>query len=121
LIRGADGSDVFVAVAGAVGDKPPAPQGRFLVVGDPSIVMNSMLRYAGNKAFARGLVRYAVENDSWGTRGGRLFVASGAFEQKGSFGGEENTVAEWLRLLEDAFDIVRNEGLPDPLAWAAAI
>jgi hypothetical protein len=120
-IRGANEGDVFIAVAGAVGEKPPAPQGRFLVVGDPSIVMNSMLRYAGNKSFARGLVRYAVENDSWGTRGGRLFIASGAFEQKGSFGGEENTLAEWLRTLKDAFDVIRKDGLPDPLAWAAAI
>jgi hypothetical protein len=121
-IRAANGEgDVFVAVAGAVGDKAPSPQGRFLVVGDPSIVMNSMLRYAGNKAFARGLVKYAVENDAWGTRGGRLFIASGAFEQKGSYGGEENTLAEWLRTLKDAFDIIRKEGLPDPLAWAVAI
>lgn len=120
-IRGTNESDVFIAVAGAVGEKPPAPQGRFLVVGDPSIVMNSMLRYAGNKSFARGLVRYAVENDSWGTRNGRIFIAAGAFEQKGSFGGEENTIAEWLRLLKDAFDIIRKDGLPDPLAWAAAI
>jgi hypothetical protein len=120
-IRGANESDVFIAVAGAVGEKPPAPQGRFLVVGDPSIVMNSMLRYAGNKSFARGLVRYAVENDSWGNRGGRLFIAAGSFEQKGSFGGEENTFAEWLRMLKDAFDIIRKDGLPDPLAWAAAI
>jgi hypothetical protein len=120
-IRGANEGDVFIAVAGAVGEKPPAPQGRFLVVGDPSIVMNSMLRYAGNKSFARGLVRYAVENDSWGTRGGRLFIASGTFEQKGSFGGEENTIAEWLRMLKDAFDVIRKDGLPDPLAWAAAI
>jgi hypothetical protein len=120
-IRGANEGDVFIAVAGAVGNPPPSPQGRFLVVGDPSIVMNSMLRYAGNKAFARGLVRYAVENDSWGARGGRLFVASGSFEQKGSFGGEENTIAEWLRMLKDAFDIIRKDGLPDPLAWAVAI
>lgn len=120
-IRGSNESDVFIAVAGAVGDKPPAPQGRFLVVGDPSIVMNSMLRYAGNKSLARGLVRYAVENDAWGNRGGRLFIAAGAFEQKGSFGGEENTIAEWLRMLKDAFDIIRKDGLPDPLAWAAAI
>ncbi len=120
-IRGAGEPDVFIAVAGAVGDKPPAPQGRFLVVGDPSIVMNSMLRYAGNKAFARGLVRYAVENDAWGNRGGRLFVATGAFEQKGSFGGEENTLAEWLRAVKDALEIIRKDGLPDPLAWAAAI
>jgi hypothetical protein len=56
-IRGANEGDVFIAVAGAVGEKPPAPQSRLLVVGDPSIVLNSMLRYAGKNSFARGRVR----------------------------------------------------------------
>jgi hypothetical protein len=109
-----DEPDVMVAVAGAVG------HGRLLAVGDPSIVMNSMLRYAGNKAFARGLVRYAVDADAWGQRGGRLFIASGSFEQKGSFGGESNTLSEWLRDFKDLMDQIRREGLPAILAWSAA-
>src|SRR6185295_18660781 len=83
--------DVVVAVAGAVG------KGRLLAVGDPSIVMNSMLRYAGNKTFARGLVRYTVDSDAWGKRGGRLFIASGSFEQKGAYGDDESTWSDWLR------------------------
>ena len=77
-VRGVGEPDVIIAVAGAVG------QGRLLVVGDPSIVMNAMLRYGGNKALARGLVRYAVDDDTWGSRGGRLFIASGAFRQQGT-------------------------------------
>lgn len=107
--------DVVVAVAGAVG------QGRLLAVGDPSIVMNSMLRYSGNKALARGLVRYAVDADAWGQRGGRLFIASGSFEQRGSFGGQHGAFSEWLRDLADLTDQVRKEGLPSPLAYAAAM
>ncbi|MBX3259126.1 MAG: DUF4350 domain-containing protein [Labilithrix sp.] len=107
--------DVTVAVAGAVG------QGRLLAVGDPSIVMNSMLRYSGNKTFARGLVRYAVDGDAWGKRGGRLFIASGSFEQTGSYGGEHNALSEWFRDLEDLLDQIRKEGLPSILAWAASI
>ncbi|MBX3209402.1 MAG: DUF4350 domain-containing protein [Labilithrix sp.] len=107
--------DVTVAVAGAVG------QGRLLAVGDPSIVMNSMLRYSGNKTFARGLVRYAVDGDAWGKRGGRLFIAAGAFEQTGSYGGDRHAVSEWLRDLEDLFDQTRKEGLPSILAWGASI
>jgi hypothetical protein len=107
--------DVVVAVAGAVG------KGRLLAVGDPSIVMNSMLRYAGNKSFARGLVRYSVESDAWGKRGGRLFIASGSFEQKGSFGGEQNPLSEWLRDFKDLLDQIRKEGLPSVLAYGAAI
>jgi len=115
-IRGAAGEpDVAVAVAGAVG------QGRLLAVGDPSIVMNSMLRYAGNKAFARGLVRYSVDSDAWGKRGGRLFIASGNFEQKGAYGGDDGALSEWFRDLRDLLDQIRKEGLPSILAWSASI
>jgi hypothetical protein len=115
-IRSADGEpDVTVAVAGAVG------KGRLLAVGDPSIVMNSMLRFAGNKAFARGLVRYAVESDAWGKRGGRLFIASGELEQKNAYGGQDNAVGEWLREMRDLLEQIRKEGLPAVLAWSASI
>jgi hypothetical protein len=108
-------ADVAVAVAGAVG------QGRLLAVGDPSIVMNSMLRYAGNKAFARGLIHYAVDSDAWGKRGGKLFIAAGTFEQKGAYGGEENAVSSFFRDLRDLMDQIRREGLPAILAWGASI
>jgi hypothetical protein len=114
-IRGQGEPDVAIAVAGAVG------QGRLLAVGDPSIVMNSMLRYAGNKAFARGLVRYAVENDTWGKRNGRLFVASGGFEQKGTFGDDESSWRDALRALHEALDVMRREGVPSTLAYVLAV
>jgi hypothetical protein len=113
-IRGNGEPDVVVAVAGAVG------QGRLLAVGDPSMVMNSMLRYGGNKAFARGLVRYTVDHDSWGKRGGRLFIASGGFEQKGSFGEESSSFSEWMRALREALEVVRHEGVPSAIAYALA-
>src|SRR5262249_36826153 len=86
-----------------------------------SIVMNSMLRYAGNKNFARGLLRYAVDADAWGKRGGRVFILAGSFEQKGNFGGERNALSEWLRDVKDLLDQIRKEGLPSALAWSAAI
>jgi len=114
-IRGNGEPDVVVAVAGAVG------QGRLLAVGDPSIVMNSMLRYGGNKAFARGLLRYAVDHDSWGKRGGRLFIASGGFEQKGTYGEEEGSWGEWAHQLREAMESLRHDGLPAALAYALAI
>ena len=113
-IRGNGEPDVIVAVAGAVG------QGRLLAVGDPSIVMNSMLRYGGNKSFARGLVRYSVDHDSWGKRGGRLFIASGAFEQKGNFGDDESSWSDMARALRDALEVMRREGVPSWLAYAVA-
>jgi hypothetical protein len=107
--------DVIVAVAGAVG------QGRLLAVGDPAIVMNSMLRYAGNKAFARGLLRYAVDSDAWGKRGGRLFIASGGFEQKGNFGGDQGVWSSFLHDFKDLLDQIRRDGLPSVLAYGAAV
>lgn len=114
-IRAEGEPDVLVALAGAVGD------GRLLAVGDPSIVMNAMLRYGGNKAFARGLVRYAVDADKWGKRGGRVFIASGEFVQKGSFRGEDSIFTEWLRDLKELFDQIRREGMPALLSYGAAI
>lgn len=114
-IRGNGEADVVVAVAGAVG------QGRLLAVGDPSIVMNSMLRYGGNKNFARGLVRYTVDHDSWGKRGGRLFIASGAFEQKGAFGDENSSWSDWMRAFREALEVMRHDGVPSPLAYALAV
>jgi hypothetical protein len=83
--------------------------------------MNSMLRYAGNKAFARGLIHYAVDSDAWGKRGGKLFIAAGTFEQKGAYGGEENAVSSFFRDLRDLMDQIRKEGLPAILAWGASI
>jgi hypothetical protein len=113
-IRGTDEPDVVVAVAGAVG------QGRLLAVGDPSIVMNSMLRYSGNKSFARGLVRYTVDHDSWGKRGGRLFIAAGAFEQRGNYGNEDSSWSDWTRTVREALEAVRRDGVPSAIAYALA-
>jgi hypothetical protein len=113
-IRGDGEPDVIVALAGAVG------QGRLLAVGDPSTVMNSMLRYSGNKSFARGLIRYTVDHDSWGKRGGRLFIASGSFEEKGRYGDEESSIGDWLRSLREALESMRHDGLPSWLAYAMA-
>lgn len=115
-VRAKEGeSDVVIAVAGAVG------QGRFLAVGDPSIVMNAMLRYAGNKAFARGLVRYAVDDDAWGKRGGRLFIVAGDIDQRGSYGGGEDPAASAIRAVRDLLETIRRDGMPPALAYAMSI
>ncbi len=117
-IRGADEPDVLLAVAGAVG------QGRLLAVGDPSIVMNDMLRYPGNKAFARGLVKYAADDDTWGKRSsGKLYIVSGAFEQRGAFG-DDSLGDDWherLRNLEDALAAIRKEGFSPTMAYVFAV
>jgi hypothetical protein len=118
-VRGGPGEpDVLLAEAGAVG------QGRFLAVGDPSILINSMLRYPGNRAFARALLRYATDDNSWGKRGGRVFVAEGDFEEAGTFGEDSqlwDTLREWYRAIEDALESMRHQGLPAAAAYAVAI
>lgn len=110
-----DAPDVPVAVAGAVG------KGRLLVIADPSIVMNSMLRYAGNKALARGLARYALEDDTWGPRGGRLIMVSGAFTSQGHFGGEDSRLASALDALRELARELRTQGMPPAMAFSLAI
>ena len=114
-IKAADGEpDVLIAVAGAVG------QGRLLAVGDPSIVINAMLRYPGNRTFARAIVRYAGDDDVWGKRTGRIFIVNGNFEQKGSYGDESTLATEWgerVRAFEDALAATRSEGVSSSLAY----
>lgn len=115
-IRAVGEPDVVVAVAGKVGDG----EGRLLVVSDPSIVINQMLRYGGNKAFARGLFRYVVDDDTSGRHGGRIFIAAGPFEEKGSYGDD----SEWgdrLRALREALLALRTEGMPASVAYAFAV
>jgi hypothetical protein len=117
-IRGRGEPDVVIAVAGAV------QQGRLLVVGDPSIVINSMLRYSGNKEFGRGLIRYAVEDDAWGKRGGKLYIASGKFEERGSFDDESSfgtQLREEMRALRDLVYAARAGNTPPMLLFIFAI
>ncbi len=117
-IQGTDGSpDVLVAVAGQV------TNGRLLVVGDPSIVINSMLRYPGNKAFAKGLVKYAGDDDTWGRRGGKVFILSGAFDQTGTFGDESKlgSFGDKLRGLSDLANDLKRNGVPAWFALSLAI
>jgi hypothetical protein len=54
-------------------------RGRLVVVGDPSALMNAMLRYPGNAQLAHNLVLFAVRP------GGKVYLSSGAFDEVGSF------------------------------------
>ncbi len=104
--------DVVIAVAGQVG------RGRLLAVGDPSIVINQMMRYPGNREFAAGLARYLVDDDTWGTRGGKLYVVTGDFREEGAFGNQSTvakTLGAALRDLSTMLSDVRQHGLPGPV------
>ncbi|HEY4014344.1 MAG TPA: DUF4350 domain-containing protein [Polyangiaceae bacterium] len=118
VVRGDREPDVLLAVAGAVG------HGRLIAVGDGSIVINEMMRYPGNRAFARALVRYAVDDDVWGKRGGKLYVVANGFHTSGVFGEdatEGGALGSVRRSIVDALETARREGAPPAVSYFAAL
>jgi hypothetical protein len=108
-IRGVNEADVMIAVVGQVS------RGRLFAMGDPSVVMNLMMRYPGNRAFAKGLIRYLVADDSWGKRHGKIYILSNRFQEKGVYGGANSAhrqLREWLRSFENFVQSIYGEGLP---------
>ncbi len=98
-------------------------RGRLFAMGDPSAVINQMLRYPGNRAFAEGLVDYLVEDDSWGPRGGKLYVVANRLSQHGQFGGGTSLARELRDHFDGLLDTLASfhrEGLPDVLATILA-
>jgi hypothetical protein len=117
-VRGQGEPDVLLSVAGAVG------QGRLLAVGDSSVLMNSMLRYPGNRALAAALVRYATEDDVWGRRDGKLYVLANDFATTGTFGAEsrlDGALGEVSRTLQEALETLRHDGMPSLAAYLLAL
>jgi hypothetical protein len=130
--------EALLAVTGVIGDaracglSPPAagregpPEGhcgRLLAMGDPSAFINLMLRYPGNRSFARGVVEYLLEDDTWGRRGGNLYIVAGDFKQSGSYGdpgGLRESLGEQQAALLDWIEEVRSQGLPEPASIAMA-
>ena len=99
-------------------------RGRLFAMGDPSATINLMLRFPGNRAFAEGLVEYLVEDDSWGARGGKLYLAANQISQKGAYGGGTSLsreLGEQLEGLTEMIDDMRDDGLPDLLAVMLAM
>jgi hypothetical protein len=123
VVRGAhadapDEPDVMLALAGAVG------QGRLIAVGDASIGINSMLRYPGNRALCLSLVRYATEDDAWGTRNGKLYILANDFETTGSFGDDSRAgglVGQLRRAVRETLETLRQGGMPPLAAYLLAI
>ena len=115
VVRGDAEPDVVVAVAGSVG------RGRLLAVGDASIAMNMMMRYPGNRAFARGLVRYATEpGPADAPGGGNLYLAVNDVRTVGTYRGD-SSVGGVERAVADAFGALSHDGLPAPAAYLLAL
>ena len=105
--------DAIVAVAGQV------EKGRLFAMSDPSAVINSMLRYPGNRAFAQGVVRYLASDAD--RTGGTLYIVTNSFRQEGSVGGERTlarAVESQVRQMVAALAETRRDGLPD---WAMTL
>lgn len=103
---------------GEVGAALDARCGRLVAMGDPSVFINLMLQHPGNLAFARGLVRYLVDDDSWGPRRGRLFILTGSFRETGSFGNEgglSDFLLDQRAVLERWWRELQERGVPEPL------
>jgi hypothetical protein len=111
-LAGSEG-DAIVAVAGQV------EKGRLFAMSDPSALINSMLRYPGNRAFAVGLVKY-LANDA-DREGGRLYIITNAYKQEGSVGGDRTLLQQLesgLRSLTDSLADARKQGFP---SWLLAV
>lgn len=110
-VRGRD--PVPVAVAGQIeGEKK---KGRLFAMGDPSAFINMMLRYPGNRAFAKGLVIYLADGDATEPRRGRLFVVANDFDEVSSFGGVtplRKSIDRKIEAVVDAFEELRDQGFP---------
>lgn len=72
-----------VVVAGAVGD------GRVVLVSDPSVLINNMLQFPGNRRFAENLLRYLAA-----APGSRVIVLRGTFQLHGSVQGSDAGAAD---------------------------
>ena len=111
--------DAPLAVTGII-----AKSGRLFAMGDPSVVINEMLRYPGNRAFAVGLLKYLVENDSGMSRGGKLYIVSNDFGQRGHFGGSRGALGELASWSDSASEFasgLEKNGLPATVALTLAV
>jgi len=111
--------DATLAVTGII-----AKSGRLFAMGDPSAVINEMLRYPGNRGFAVGLLKYLVENDAGLSRGGKLYIVANDFTQRGHFGGGRGALGELSNLsqaLSEFSSELQKNGLPTAFSLAFAV
>jgi hypothetical protein len=129
------GQERLFAVIGVIGDvaacglDDPAERthrarcGRLFAMGDPSVFIDLMMTFEGNRKLAAALIDYLLQDDGWGSRGGKLYVLSNDFSQAGHFGEEETLQQRLSQALDDASQWlaqVRNEGLPERASWLLA-
>ncbi len=113
-VGGDQGPDV--ALAGQVGE------GRLVAVGDPSIVINQMLRFPGNRAVAKNLLLYLLEGSGERRRDAKLTILHGKFRERGTLGGGiRGSLRDRMRGLLGAIDGVRRGGFGGVAARIVAL
>jgi len=105
-----------VALAGQVGE------GRLVAVGDPSIFINQMLRFPGNRALAKNLLAYLLEGGGDRKRDAKLTILHGKFRERGTLGGGiRGTLRDRMRGFLGAIDGVRRGGFGGVAARIVAL
>jgi len=82
-----------IVLAGQVG------RGRLVVGGDPSVLINSMLRFAGNRQFATNLLTYLASQPN-----GRVHLVHGRFSSRGAYEGAHSRRRSPLKLFSKNLD-----------------
>lgn len=130
--------EVALAVVGVIGDSKAcglalpessratgdARCGRLFALSDPSVFIDLMLTFPGNRQLASGLLEYLMERDVPSERPGRLFIVANRFAQTGHFGGERDLGKDLVSGLEKvhaAFRDLQTEGMPARVALAASL
>lgn len=130
------GEQHLLAVIGVIGDvaacglddnprtKVRTQCGRLFAMGDPSVFIDLMMSFEGNRQLASGLIDYLLQDDGWGARQGKLYILTNDFGQSGHFGGDESLKEKLLAGLDAAADLLastRENGLPERAAWGLAL
>jgi len=98
-------------------------RGRVFAMGDPSALINLMLRYPGNRAFARHLVQYLLDRDDRADKNGKLYIVTNGFAQRGHFGGNRGAfgdVADAVSGIREALRAAGDSGVTGTFAVVLA-
>jgi hypothetical protein len=123
------GAPALIALLGVIGEASRCEPnesatgkrcGRLFALGDPSVFINLMLRYPGNRALAVGLLEYLAQDDSKAR--GKLYIVINDFAQTGTLQGvgQKDWLEKRLTALRELADEVRNKGLPEHVAQLLA-
>ncbi len=137
-IRDTAGGAGSIAVTGVI-----ANQGRLFALGDPSVFINLMMRYPGNRQLAEGLIHYLVarapsdsdahaqetgataedEVDAESVEESQIIIVANHFDQVGHYGEEDSFLSELRKKLDELISstaAIEENGLPPGLSLALA-